>query len=358
MTSFSAKDLSELIEKVAKTTEVVIKKSGVAYSKEFGKDLYSTDFNGYAPGTILEARYLVEDDGESESIKVVHVKIKNSDFKPTDDIRVWGKTVVSDKLAASFKSAKLIAEKFGYSGLRLCGDSGSGKSTVVSAFCEEFGFNYFMQDCSTLKEPSSLFGDVGVRDNSTYFQPSPFSQLIQKDNTVIFLDEINRVKPNILNPLMQLLSIGYTRYKDNEIRRGNNLIAIAAMNEGSEFTGTYHLDAAFQRRFPITAKIEDLTVSQEIKAITLQVPDFDIKKANLIASLALELRNRFVDGTVELKFTTAYSVEVARLLSTSDNITIATAFDMIFINKLREPKDAIDLIKNKSRTIGEINYNF
>lgn len=191
MTSFSAKDLSELIEKVAKTTEVVIKKSGVAYSKEFDKDLYSTDFNGYAPGTILEARYLVEGEGRDESIKIVHVKIKNSDFKPTDDIRVWGKTVVADKLAASFKSAKLIAEKFGYSGLRLCGDSGSGKSTVVSAFCEEFGFNYFMQDCSTLKEPSSLFGDVGVRDNSTYFQPSPFSQLIQKDNTVIFLDEIN-----------------------------------------------------------------------------------------------------------------------------------------------------------------------
>lgn len=132
----------------------------------------------------------------------------------------------------------------------LVGRHGIGKSEILTHFFEQKGQKVVTLFLGQMADPGDLIGlpasvEVSQQATRTQFIP-PFWWPMDNTPIVLFLDELNRARPELLQTVMDLVLNRTLAGK--KLPEGSRVIA--AVNEGDEYQLT-HLDPALVSRFNI-----------------------------------------------------------------------------------------------------------
>jgi len=156
------------------------------------------------------------------------------------------------------------------------GHKGVGKTRMITNIVNEYYSNrpIYKISFSTVQDAkSNLIGNNQYDVNKgTYFVKSEFIKAIQKNDSIIILDELNRASVESFNFLFPIL--------DNEIKTvyiddtnetiyvGDNVIFIATANKGVQYVNTNILDDALLDRFDIKVTLNPPSSTEIRKIIT------------------------------------------------------------------------------------------
>ena len=185
--------------------------------------------------------------------------------------------------------------------IMLVGRHGIGKSQIVKSFYESAGLTVTTFFLGQMSDPGDLIGLLHKNEKSglSEFLP-PYWWPIKKEPIVLFLDELNRARPEILQSVMDLTL--------NRTLAGKTLPAgsrvISAVNEGEEYQLT-DLDPALVSRFNIyqfAPTVEDWLIWANENKIDQRVIRF------------LQENSEYLDGDPKLDRTehAGYNTELAR----------------------------------------------
>lgn len=146
-----------------------------------------------------------------------------------------------------------------FNNILLVGRAGVGKTSRVRAWCEKRGLHMYALDCKTLDTTDlggALFPMIDKEnpenDRAKKLQTDMLDQL-DKPNSVLFLDEYNRARPDVRGTLLTLVNdhVIVTSAADGGERKFPNfLFTIAAINPPNMAYGDVgELDAAERSRF-------------------------------------------------------------------------------------------------------------
>lgn len=142
---------------------------------------------------------------------------------------------------------EVLAETPAEQNIMLVGKHGIGKSQILTKYFEEHGMKVVSLFLGQMSDPGDLIG-LPDRDNSagkTQFLP-PFWFPLDGTPIVLFLDELNRARPEILQSVMDL-TLNKT-LAGRKLPEGSRIIS--AVNSGDEYQLT-DLDPALISRFNI-----------------------------------------------------------------------------------------------------------
>ncbi|HEX8913333.1 MAG TPA: MoxR family ATPase [Humisphaera sp.] len=167
---------------------------------------------------------------------------------------VWLDPVVSRKLQVLLESGLNIL---------LDGPQGCGKTVLARAIATSLGMEFVFFNCGAVVEATDFLATIQVRASSTGQPTMDFIRtafLVALEEAaanprrtyLVFLDEFNRCQESARNALMPALDS--TRRVFNPVTNAfidipDNVQFVAAVNRGSEFSGTFGIDAAQLDRF-------------------------------------------------------------------------------------------------------------
>jgi MoxR-like ATPase len=145
----------------------------------------------------------------------------------------------------------------------LDGPQGCGKTTLARSIAVALGMEFVFFNCGAVIEASDFFATIQVRASAngqpvTDFVKTELLEALEEAKEsrekryLIFLDELNRCAENARNALMPALDATRKVYHPIDCRFlsiPDNVQFVAAVNRGSEFTGTFGIDAAQLDRF-------------------------------------------------------------------------------------------------------------
>lgn len=131
--------------------------------------------------------------------------------------------------------------------IMLCGKHGIGKSEILTKFYSAKGLSVVTLFLGQMSDPGDLIGLPNINSDSqkTEFLPPQWFPLDDKP-IVLFLDELNRARPEILQAVMDL-SLN-RKLVGRNLPKGSYIIS--AVNQGDEYQLT-DLDPALVSRFNI-----------------------------------------------------------------------------------------------------------
>lgn len=239
------------------------------------------------PGTPCQVRITSVTRPERSDRGVIEVELVRA--LPFKLEGVWLDPIVSKKLQILLESGLNVL---------LDGPQGCGKTVIARAIATALGMDFVFFNCAAVVEATDFLATVQVRASST---GAPVTDFVKTDflaaleraanepgkRVLIFLDELNRCQETARNVLMPALDA--TRRVFNPITNSflpipGNVQFIAAVNRGTEFSGTFGIDAAQLDRF---APIQ----------MTYPPP---VEEAKLLATRHPELAAALVDTVVRV----------------------------------------------------------
>lgn len=223
--------------------------------------------------------------------------VRMSDFKLEG---VYLDPIVAKKLQVLLESGLNIL---------LDGPQGSGKTLLARTIATHLGFEFVFFNCGAVVEASDFLATIHVRASETGAPVTAFVKTVilaaLEDATdhpdrryLVFLDEFNRCPESARNALMPALDS--TRRLYHPIRSAfmdipDNVQFIAAVNRGSQFSGTFGIDAAQLDRFA-PLQVTYPPELEEVKLLLAKHPELsraiieDVVKAATAVRRAPELR--------------------------------------------------------------------
>jgi len=145
----------------------------------------------------------------------------------------------------------------------LDGPQGCGKTTLARSIADALGMRFVFFNCGAVVEASDFLATIQVRASDsgqpvTDFVKTELLEALEEARTtpetryLLFLDELNRCAEGARNALMPALDATRKVFHpiDNQfLSIPDNVQFVAAVNRGSEFTGTFGIDAAQLDRF-------------------------------------------------------------------------------------------------------------
>jgi len=196
--------------------------------------------------------------------------------------------------------------------IMMTGPAGCGKTFAAQQVSEALNreLNYF--NLGATQDPrSTLIGNMHYdKETGTVFAESEFVRAIQKENSVVLLDELSRANPEAWNILMTVLDPGqrYLRIDEADdsrtIKVADGVCFIATANIGNEYTSTRVMDRALLDRF-VTIEMSMLKKDDEAELIKHFYPLLDTTVAEHIAEIADITRGEI--HTANPKISTAIS---------------------------------------------------
>jgi hypothetical protein len=169
------------------------------------------------------------------------------------------------------------------------GPPSSGKSQWCSWLAATEKRPFFSINCSTVREPQQWFGKDGAKSGSTFWQPSEFVKAIEMGGCIVRLEELNRLSPFIVNPLLELLEDGRTRVEGyGMVEIGPDTIFIATANVGMQYQGTYKSCESLLSRFSVKVEFTPLTEAQTTKTLVART-GVDVEVAKKLATVSQQV---------------------------------------------------------------------
>jgi len=260
-------------------------------------------------------RYLlnVRNMDEGEDIAVVDTVIPKEPPPPKEPMVHDGYYYPPD-VKRVFTIAEKVVKKLGVVTILMVGPSGYGKTTMPKRFAEKTGRNHVRINCAAIRDPEEWFGFREAAEGSTMFDPSEFARCIQQGNSVIVLDEVNRLEPWLHNTLFPLLDDDRgTEVHNQRFEVADNTIFVMTLNQGMEFTGTFELDQAFINRVHMTVHVGAPPEQAEIEILMGRVGVSE-SAAKSIVSMASKLRNVVERGEADVDCSTRATIRIAQLV--------------------------------------------
>lgn len=217
----------------------------------------------------------------------------------------------------------------------LIGPKGCGKTQTAYCLAEARKMKFYAINCGSIFKPKqTLVGQMHAKDGTTFLMDSEFLKMFTDDceeGVLIFLDEISRIPPAAANYFMTILdriqSYIYVEEQGKQVKRGKNVVFVAAANFGYEYSDTRNLDGALIDRF-MKFMIDYLPEKEEISLIKQRVstaPDKDV--ARLVQYATMFRKNA---EKLRIAVSTRQLIDMAEYLPLGYDIK--TIFDNIFIN--------------------------
>ena len=207
--------------------------------------------------------------------------------------------------------------------IMMTGPSGCGKTDATFKAAEALGREVMYFNLGATQDPrSTLIGNTHYnKDLGTYFSESSFISAIQKENTVILLDELSRAHPEAWNILMTVLDPiqRYLRLDEKNdsptIKVADGVSFIATANIGMEYTATRVIDRVILDRFALI-EMEPLSEENEFTLLKGKFPSIDDKALNNLCSIVSSIRKEINSDTPRLStmVSTRNTIEIAELL--------------------------------------------
>lgn len=228
----------------------------------------------------------------------------------------------------------------------MVGPSGCGKTSIPAAYAKYADMDVIRMNCAAVRDPEEWFGYREAVEGSTEFIPTEFTKKVRQGNTIIILDEFNRVEPWLHNTLLPLLDHDRrTIVHNEEIKCGPKTVFVATMNIGANFTGTFMLDAAILNRFDAVINVETLTPAVEVKLLVDRT-GITNDTAGMIVRILNKLRSNDDIKESGVDVSARSALKVAKLVA-GGLIDIRTSVGYVVLNLIEDPsvlKSANDLI--------------
>lgn len=245
------------------------------------------------------------------------------------------KIYVSPENETIFKAVKTIAQKR-HVAVMMIGPSGYGKTSIPEQKATDWGMEFLRWDCATVRDPEEFFGFRGAKDGSTIddegktiFTDSLFTETLKAGNCLIVLDELNRIDPYISNILFPLLDhAGKTSVAGHSIEVGENVIFVATINLGYQFTGTFTLDSALNNRFLAKILVGPLPKDIETNILVARGLVTEATAASIV-NVMTGLRKLNDQGKLSVDSSTRVSIQIAELCGTGLSIKNAMLYTII-----------------------------
>lgn len=168
----------------------------------------------------------------------------------------------------------------------LDGPQGSGKTVLSKKIAEALEYDYVFFNCSPIFEATDFLASLQIRATDsgqpeTVWVPTDILRALKRANRepdariLIFLDEFNRCREMARNGIMPALDATRRMYNPltgSTIEIPDNVLWIAAVNNGSQFTGTTNVDPAQLDRFA-PLKMDYPPEDQEFRILRERHPD-------------------------------------------------------------------------------------
>ncbi|TNE44272.1 MAG: MoxR family ATPase [Deltaproteobacteria bacterium] len=206
----------------------------------------------------------------------------------------------------------------------LDGPQGSGKTVLSRKVAEAMDLEYVFFNCSSVFEATDFLATLQIRATEsgqaeTLWIPTDILRALESAHEnperrfLIFLDEFNRCREMTRNGIMPALDSTRKMYNPltgSTIHIPDNVLWIAAINNGAQFTGTTSVDPAQLDRFA-PLKIDYLPGEEEIKILRRNHPDVEANQIERIVEAANAVRR---DDNLQVDLSVRATEEVCTLM--------------------------------------------
>lgn len=157
----------------------------------------------------------------------------------------------------------------------LYGKAGTGKTSLPRWFCAKTGRQFIAITGNDDLTVDQFFGSFGAKNGSTYWQDGLLLKAVQQPYTVLLIDEITRIRADILSALNGCLQDReYTIPETGKrIPFAEGVVVVACDNTNGQgdltgqFAGAKQMDSSLLNRFAVTLEVSYPKPSVESKIL-------------------------------------------------------------------------------------------